>query len=345
MAQTPHPSPNATTATLYPCNISAANDVSSVKQIANQYWEKLQNHFDSRVKATGIEQHDYRPTDVIVTTFPKSGTTVMQHISYQIAALSGGGPSFDRTGQHFPDLYIVSPWLDYIPQIGLPVTEMNPRVFKTHSPVSKFPNDAAKHIVVVRNPSSYPASFLDFIFEAVVPEAVNAPENVRAAIFNQCAVSHLTTPLQPVPGSDDPTPVLGKWHSFVVNSVFPLRENVLIVFYETLVSDFHGTVKNIANFMGCKLSDDAVEEVARRCERSAMARDPRFFCKIETKAFGMDKLVAKAKNVHNSGYKRFKISSEQVDILCDMNLKAFGVRTYEEFKEMVSKKQWEMFRR
>lgn len=325
---------------------SKSSDPDKVHDTAKNYWAQLEEHFSGRPKATGIQEHHYRPSDVIVTTFPKSGTTLMQHISYQIAALSGGGPSFDKTGLKFPDLYVVSPWLDFIPQIGLPVCEMNPRVFKTHSPVSSFPARAAKHIVVIRNPVTYPASFLDFILEAVVPESATASEEVRRAIFDHCADTNLVTPMASSCGElGHPQPTVGKWHAFILNSIFPLTDNVHVVFYEDLIADFVETVRRIAAFMGCPLSTESIEEIGRRCERETMANDERFHCKIECEAFGIRTLVSKAKPLHHTGYKRFRVSGDVARSLEEMNVAAFGVRTYDEFKEMITKKQWEAFRR
>lgn len=315
-------------------------------ETAKNYWTQLEEHFKGRQKPTGVAEHQYRKTDILVTSFPKAGTTLMQFISYQIAVFSGGGPTFDKTGLNFPDLYVVSPWLDFIPQIGLPVYEMHPRVFKTHVPVSSFTPHVAKHIVVIRNPVTYPSSFLDFMIEAIVPETASASEDVRRALFDHCSCANLITPVASSKGEfNDPHPSVGKWHAFILNSIFPLRENVHIIFYEDLMANFVETVRRLAAFMECPLSTESIEEIARRCDRNVMAKDKRFCCKIECEAFGIKTLVSKAKPIHTAGFKRFRVSHEVAQRIEEMNLAAFGVQTYDEFKQLITKKQWEAYRR
>lgn len=303
--------------------------------------DEIRSHLKSRPQGTGIMSVSFRPTDVVVTTFPKSGTTLMQHMTYQIAALSGGGPEFDRTGLHFPDLSVVSPWVDYIPQIGVPPCETTPRLFKTHSSIAAFPPAAARrHIVVVRDPAAYPSSWLDFVFDGLVPQAKAHGPDVREATFHACVEMDLLTPT-----SDLAASVMGPWHQFVQTSVLPLRENVLIVFYENILADFAGSVRTVAGFMNCALDEPAVLDVVARCNRKAMAGDARFACRIENKCFGVKDDLSKAKPERTDGFKRYELKSEHIEQLEEMNMTAFGVRTYKEFREMIVKKQWKLFNR
>lgn len=315
------------------------SNAKEVQQAGYRCINHIKEHFASRPKPTGIARHEYRPSDTIVTTFPKSGTTLLQHMAYQIVALSGGGPSFDRTGSEFSDLSVVSPWIEFIPQIGNKPCETTPRIFKTHAPVTAFSAHDCQHIVVVRDPTAYPSSWLDFVFNAFVPNAADLGDDVREAAFHACVEMDLLTPC------DDAAAALGQWHTFVKSSVLPLRENVLVLFYENIVADITGTVRTVASFIDCSLTDDAVHEVVKRCDRSTMANDSRFFCRIENKCFGVGVDVPKAKKARQDGFRRFRVKEENVKALEDMNMRTFGVRTYQEFRDLVIKKQWEMFHR
>lgn len=307
----------------------------SVYEAGQRCLDSILNHFVHRPKATGIQEHKYRPTDVIITTFPKAGTTLTQQMAYQVVSLSGGGPSFDPTGKEFADLAIVSPWIDYIPVIGIPPCETSPRVLKTHAPVTAFEGHKCRHVVVVRNPESHPGSWLDFLFDSMVPNAESVSKEVREATFHASAEHNLLTPI-----TDEG---LGKWHYFIKNSVFPLQENVLVLFYEDIVADMEVAVRSLASFMGCKLEPEKVKEVVRRCDRNLMVRDPRFFCRIESMRFGTVCDLPKAKPAERQGFKKFRMTEDAVKRLEDMNMKAFGVRTYKEFRDMIRKQQSSAF--
>eukprot|EP00929_Paragymnodinium_shiwhaense_P061040 TRINITY_DN30475_c0_g1_i1.p2 TRINITY_DN30475_c0_g1~~TRINITY_DN30475_c0_g1_i1.p2 ORF type:complete len:136 (+),score=36.10 TRINITY_DN30475_c0_g1_i1:114-521(+) len=71
-----------------------------------------------------------RPTDVFITTAPKTGTTWLQAICH---ALRTGGLQND-----FEDIYQVSPWDQLAWDLGQDLNaeqSAKPRIFKTHVPL------------------------------------------------------------------------------------------------------------------------------------------------------------------------------------------------------------------
>lgn len=303
-------------------------DEAKLRERGEQCIGHIARSFAARPEATGIATFDYRPTDVVVTTFPKSGTTLTQHMAYQIAVLSRGGPALDRTGLEFPDLSAVSPWLDYIPAIGVaPPSDMCPRVLKTHSPVSAFSARPSKHVVIVRNPVDYPASWLDFVFDAMVPGAAALGSAVRNAAFHACVRHDLLCPVD--------SAGLGRWHHFVRHSVLPPRPNTLVLFYDDITADMHSAVHALARFMHCRLAPCDVDRVVARCDRKRMADDSRFACKIENKCFGITSDLMKAKPLRRDGFKRFALDPDELRRLEDMHMNAFGVRTFKELKSLI----------
>jgi hypothetical protein len=103
-----------------------------------------------------------RPTDVIITTAPKAGTTWMQQILHQMR--TGGDTSFKT-------IFEVVPWIEWpIPSrtwrqaLALFESLPNPRVFKTHCTYAQTPGvGTAKIILTVRDPRECCVSFFHHV--------------------------------------------------------------------------------------------------------------------------------------------------------------------------------------
>eukprot|EP00931_Biecheleriopsis_adriatica_P073964 TRINITY_DN48159_c0_g1_i1.p1 TRINITY_DN48159_c0_g1~~TRINITY_DN48159_c0_g1_i1.p1 ORF type:complete len:388 (-),score=51.57 TRINITY_DN48159_c0_g1_i1:81-1244(-) len=102
------------------------------------------------------------PEDVIITTIPKTGTTLLQQVTQQL-----------RTGgdMNFIDIYDVQPWIHMHPAYRGPAENVEqrakPRVFKNHNRLSEFMG--GKHIVVLRDPVDILASWHSFLMAKDVP--------------------------------------------------------------------------------------------------------------------------------------------------------------------------------
>lgn len=125
---------------------------------------------DSSTSAKVLSKYEFRPSDVVVTTFLKSGTVLLQQMCYQIAELSSATSSADseKKGMEFDSIMCAVPWLEMAHVFNLPPSATSPRVYKTHLPISAFDNPSQggkpKHVVVLRNPEAIPASVLNFAF-------------------------------------------------------------------------------------------------------------------------------------------------------------------------------------
>jgi hypothetical protein len=108
-------------------------------------------------------KYEAQPNDLIVATYPKCGTTWMQHLVYLI--LNDGNPiaADERLDQIFPHLEEVGN--DYICASSSCNNSSaagcnNYRLIKTHLPYSMTPqNPVAKYIFVARNPKDCVVSF------------------------------------------------------------------------------------------------------------------------------------------------------------------------------------------
>lgn len=96
-----------------------------------------------------------RPTDVLVATYPKAGTTLMQQIVHGLR--TGGDMDFDEITE-------VIPWLELAHDLGLDLEapqRAEPRAFKTHLSLDLAPT-GGRNIVVVRDPVDSLVSFFHF---------------------------------------------------------------------------------------------------------------------------------------------------------------------------------------
>lgn len=113
---------------------------------------------------------EWRDQDIVISVPPKSGTTWMMNIVYQL--LNGGNPDFES-------VYSEVPWIEFLSHpdeseqevldrvAAMPGTQ--PRAFKTHSSPPDIPfikiseNKNVRYIVVCRNPEEAIVSFKPFL--------------------------------------------------------------------------------------------------------------------------------------------------------------------------------------
>ena len=175
-----------------------------------------------------------RPTDVLITTAPKAGTTWMQQILYQLK--SGGDPDF-------ASIDAVVPWLE-LPRQGKTTGEIlaayeampDPRVFKTHCTYEQTPGaDTARIILSSRDPRDCCVSYYHHVMDMT--------DAARARIGTD---RHKTF--------DD---VFESWMSFAgwyrnIQGWWPHvnDENVLWLRYEDMKQDLPGCIDRILGFLG-----------------------------------------------------------------------------------------------
>lgn len=107
-----------------------------------------------------VTRYDFvpRPDDVFIVTYPRSGTTWMQMILYQLT--TDGRMDFDHICQ-------VVPWFErFILMNVMSVEEMDqlpaPRLFKTHLPFYRIPRGRCRYIYVMRDGRDVAVSYYHF---------------------------------------------------------------------------------------------------------------------------------------------------------------------------------------
>lgn len=307
--------------------------------------------------AKGLEVYEPRETDIIVTTFPKSGTTLTQQLTYQIVIATGGANEADPDGLSFDDICRVVPVVDFGPEHDFHPFESTPRVFKSHLPANSFTTDVQKHLVVIRNPVSYPASWLDFLFDGWSEKKITDPMT-RECVFHEFVNIRLLGkanagfgfPYEKVDDHRDEKADEGE-HLEPVGPWFlhakswldrPTNSKTLVMFYEDIVADIGAAADRIACFMGRSLSEEGRSLVKQRCDRNYMASDIKFMCQMEGRAMGFPGDAMKAKPARSDGFKQYKLTEDELDGINLRMRQQFGYDCYDSLRKDVNRVQRQM---
>jgi hypothetical protein len=179
-----------------------------------------------------------RPTDVIITTAPKAGTTWMQQLLHQMK--TGGDTSYGS-------IFEVVPWIE-LPIKGrtwrqaLAVFESlpDPRVFKTHCTYDQTPGvGTAKIILTVRDPRECCVSFFHHV-NGFKKELVPDMPDIAFPTM-QAGVDHFLR--------------VGAWVRNVKGWWAHRNDpGILLLRYADLVADLEANVDRIADFLGWTLT-------------------------------------------------------------------------------------------
>lgn len=192
----------------------------------------------------------WRDGDVVISVPPKSGTTWMMNIVYQL--FTGGTPDFQ-------DVYAEVPWIEFIggPQLTgqhvMDRLEAMPkdrrRAFKTHSAPPTIPFFEAgtkpdvKYIVVFRNPEEALVSFWPFLQQHTDEwfDLWGMPRGVMSRPDFATFYSEVI----------DANQMQGMFFGFLA-AWWPLRarKNVLFLHYNEMKKDHEATIRKVADFLG-----------------------------------------------------------------------------------------------
>lgn len=174
------------------------------------------------------------PTDVIVSTFPKSGTTWVQQIMHTLR--TGGDMSFEEIS------YVV-PWLEVAHDVGINLNapqSATPRMFKSHLAADEIPV-GARYIIVVRHAAAVLKSYYNFMegwfFE---PGSISIEDFAESVMFE-------------TRGSDN------YWHHFLSWWQRRNEPEVLMLCYEDMLADTDRATSAIAFHCGIDLAPGLLE--------------------------------------------------------------------------------------
>ncbi|XP_053808435.1 LOW QUALITY PROTEIN: sulfotransferase 2B1-like [Vidua chalybeata] len=210
----------------------------------------LPGHLHTQESLAFAAAFTFRPTDVLIATYPKSGTTWMQEILTLLFSLGDARPA-----KTIPN-WERAPWLEQIYcREALRDTE-TPRLLTTHLPAHvlapALQRSKAKVIYVARNPKDVAVSFYHFHHLAkFLPD----PSSFDAFLtqFLEGTV-HYGSWFDHVKGW------LGQRHLL----------DILYVTYEELHQDLRGTAQRLSSFLGCPLAPGTLAALEQHCSFSAM---------------------------------------------------------------------------
>jgi hypothetical protein len=183
-----------------------------------------------------------RPDDVFIVTYPRSGTTWMQMILYQLTT----DGSMD-----FPHIYEYCPWFERSSRSGLGFeARPSPRLFKSHLPYRKIPKGPCKYIYVARDGKDVAVSYYHLHrnysgFEGTFPEFFD--RFLRGKVEFGSWFEH----------------VRGWWRH-------RNDPNVLFMRYEDLLDGLEGGVRKIIAFCGFEIAPERLPTILERCRFALM---------------------------------------------------------------------------
>ncbi|CAJ1080424.1 sulfotransferase 2B1-like [Xyrichtys novacula] len=192
------------------------------------------------------EDFTFRPDDILIATYPKSGTTWMQEIVPLI--MSGGDPASVETLPNWDRV----PWLEENRAYTLNLDQRpSPRTFSTHYKYDMLPRSffetKPKVIYVMRN-----------------------PKDVFTSAFHYFGTTSFL--VKPGPQSEflhkflDGQVMFGSWFDHVKSWLnAEEKDRIMYISYEELFMDLKDSVARIAKFLEKPLEAEAVEKIADRC--------------------------------------------------------------------------------
>jgi hypothetical protein len=193
-------------------------------------------------------EYDSSPDDIFIVTYPRSGTTWLQMIVYQLT--TDGAMDF----AHIQD---VSPYLEInmIPESRkiseLPAT---PRVVKSHLPYHEIPKGPGRYIYCVRNGLDVAVSY-HYHTRKYYPGMGGLSLSEFFSRFMAGRVPY------------------GSWFEHVARWLRNKdRLNVLVLTYEELSTDLEAAVKRIADFCGITIDPAAMPRILERCSFAFMRK-------------------------------------------------------------------------
>ncbi|XP_032430801.1 sulfotransferase family 2, cytosolic sulfotransferase 2 isoform X1 [Xiphophorus hellerii] len=202
------------------------------------------------------EEFTFRPDDVVIVTYPKSGTTWMQEILPLI--VSGGDPASVETLPNWDRV----PWLEETRASILKLEERpSPRLFTTHFHYSMMPPSffqvKPKVVYVMRNPKD--------VFTSAFHYYNSASFLVKPGPQSEFLQKFLTGKV-----------IFGSWFDHVkgwLNAKDKLQ--IMYISYEEMIKqDLNDAVSRIAQFLGKPLELDVLEKIADKCLFKNMKNNP-----------------------------------------------------------------------
>lgn len=205
------------------------------------------SHLNSAEGVAASRRFTPWPNDIIIASYPKSGTTWVQQIVHGLRTAGD---------MDFSDITEVVPWIEMAHVLDLDLAGnqvASPRAFKTHWNGDEAPRDA-RTIFVYRDPKSVAVSYYRFYAGWVLdPDAITISQFILDYFVHGTLRGTYWTHLKSW---------LARRHD----------RTVLSLSYEGLKADLASAAKRIAAFMDLTPSPSAIDIAIRQASRDFMIR-------------------------------------------------------------------------
>jgi hypothetical protein len=175
-------------------------------------------------------EYGERTDDIYIATYPRSGTTWMQMIMYQLT--SDGNMDFNH-------IYDVSPFPEYSAIFNKPLKNVpSPRIIKTHGTYDEISKRKGRFIYIIRDGMD------------VVASLYHHRKNYRCLEYRF---------------EDALDSVIKEWFIHVVGWLKNKRGcEILYIRYEDMLSDIETTVRKIMSFFNIKIDEAKIPRIIER---------------------------------------------------------------------------------
>ncbi|XP_072027774.1 sulfotransferase 1A1-like [Amphiura filiformis] len=212
-----------------------------------------------------IETFEVRPDDLFLITYPKAGTTWTQEIISMVMS-DANEEELSKTHLFFRFPFLEMNWAshysqcDQVPSVYKFLDKVpSPRTIKTHLAMDHLPHQLftkkPKVIYVARNPKDVAVSFFH----------MHKHFNILTyySDFSRFLSDYMKGDVH-----------CGSWYEHTLSWWQKKNEpNVLFLKYEDMKKDLRKSVKQIANFLDCKMSEDAITLTVRHCSFESMKQN------------------------------------------------------------------------
>lgn len=191
-----------------------------------------------------------RPSDIIVLTAPKTGTSWLQHMLHLIKT-GGDDVAFD-------DVYEVAPWIDFAWEMGQDLDadqRGGTRVFKSHGIISRV-HEGCKYVVTIRNPVAMLKSL--YLFAASKDEAAPFIGSLFLSDINVFYKCPLWQDGLDMSGGES------FFRSYVEFYKCRHCPTVCLLIFEQMQKDLRGTITKMCDFMGVAPTPSLIDKVAEK---------------------------------------------------------------------------------